>query len=505
MMRENDLPQEEDVLLINEQQDIVADKLTDTDTLWYKASHRVLLGLILTTFTLNFALLNYILPAIGNILLLLGFRTLRRENHWFGYCWGLTIAEAVYFFSTLILNSMIIQSEIYAVYGGIFVAIAVVLTLARFFCLWEGLRAVQQEVELSVHAGAVTALGAWYVILMLLAAGQVVGWLIVIVMLIAYFYIFRKLYRLVDEINAIGYMVEEVPVRLTNTKLTAVILLITGIGMAYGYLFGSSYDMDWKPVIQQSSVETEEVKAHLVSLGFPENVLADLTEEDILSCADAKRIVGEVSDWDIDKKQRMESSLARERVTEGYDLRLTNIAVELPGEQEQWKVIHHFRWIDTTHFYGTEAIQLWPAWRGNSGFRWKNADEITGCVYYEKDEQSYTAPYYFLGEDSYISNNFMWGPQANTDIFATFSFPRTSENQRGYMSYVTELIDRGGLLNSWVNYVHQNLGLQYPAKTAMEHRKQNNFYDGMFVTVQEALQYDSLNPHHYEDDYEFEY
>ena len=65
-------------------------------TPWKRAMNRVLLGMALTGITLNALCLNYLLPAVGMALLLLGFRALRRENRWFGACWGVTVARTAY-------------------------------------------------------------------------------------------------------------------------------------------------------------------------------------------------------------------------------------------------------------------------------------------------------------------------------------------------------------------------------------------------------------------------
>ena len=46
----------------------------------------------------------------GTVLLLLGFRTLRRENRWLGGCFAVTVIRAVYFFATLVLNTTILQT-----------------------------------------------------------------------------------------------------------------------------------------------------------------------------------------------------------------------------------------------------------------------------------------------------------------------------------------------------------------------------------------------------------
>ena len=60
-------------------EDIVVD-VTPTK----QAMDRIVVGIALSTITFNFLCLNYILPAIGIIALLLGFRALKNENHW--YC-----------------------------------------------------------------------------------------------------------------------------------------------------------------------------------------------------------------------------------------------------------------------------------------------------------------------------------------------------------------------------------------------------------------------------------
>ena len=80
-------------------EEIVADV-----TPWRRAMDRILFGMALCAVTLNFWCLNYILPAIGTVLLLLGFRTLRRENRWLGGCFAVTVIRAACFFATLILN-----------------------------------------------------------------------------------------------------------------------------------------------------------------------------------------------------------------------------------------------------------------------------------------------------------------------------------------------------------------------------------------------------------------
>ena len=59
---------------------------------WQTAMSQILWGMGLTTITLNLLYLDYILPALGAVLLVLGFRTLRRENAPLGWCYRLSLA-----------------------------------------------------------------------------------------------------------------------------------------------------------------------------------------------------------------------------------------------------------------------------------------------------------------------------------------------------------------------------------------------------------------------------
>ena len=65
--------------------DFPPDDVVEDVTPWRKAMSRVLIGMALCAITLNFWCLNYILPAVGMVLSLLGFRSLWRENKWYDH------------------------------------------------------------------------------------------------------------------------------------------------------------------------------------------------------------------------------------------------------------------------------------------------------------------------------------------------------------------------------------------------------------------------------------
>ena len=475
-------------------EEIVADV-----TPWRRAMDRILFGMALCAVTLNFWCLNYILPAIGTVLLLLGFRTLRRENRWLGGCFAITVIRAAYFFATLILNTTILQSAVFTpAVTTTLTVINAVLLLALYFCFWRGLLAVQKKAGLPTQAGGALALIVWYALVCVLAAVQYGGWVVPIAMLIGYGFILRSLYRLSGALDEAGYAIAPGPVRVTDRCLALVLAAALGIGGALGYLFGSSYRMDWQPADTSKQTQTAAIRQQLLDLGFPEAVLNDLTPEDIAACDGALRVVAVTEDHPFNdgrtvshKESDGEGGVVSvlDTVYDVRELRLTSVGVQLPGAQETWRVYHHFLWTTDPGFCGTEVLQIWPA-DENMQDGWRFAGDVTGRVLHDRDGQTFTAPYHALGRQTYTADSVFFGQRTNSDLFAAFSMPRHAERARGYVAYSAAGAQSGYLLSSWCNYTHQQSWLQYPAVTAMEKRMTSAFGNaGAFYTVQHALQF----------------
>ena len=467
-------------------------------TPWRRAMNRILFGMALCAITLNFLCLNYILPAIGTVLLLLGFRALRRENRWLGGCFAVAVIRAACFFATLILNTTILQSAVFtpAVTTTLTVTNAVLL-LALYFCFWRGLLAVQKKAGLPAQGGGAGALLAWYVLMCVLAAVHYMGWIVPIAMLVGYVCILRSLFQLSRALDEAGYAITPQPVRVTDRCIALVLAAALGIGCTLGYLFGGSYRMDWQPADASEQTQTAAIRQQLLDLGFPEAVLNDLTPEDIAACDGALRVVSVTEDHPFNdgrtvshKESDGEGGVVSvlDTVYDVRELRLTGVAVQLPGAQETWRVFHHFLWTTDPGFYGTEVLQIWSADQ-NTPDGWRFAGDVTGRVLYDRDGQTFTASYHTLGCQTYTADSVFFGQRTNSDLFAPFSMPRHAESARGYVAYTAAAVQSGCLLDSWINYTHQQSWLQYPAVTAQTHRMTcAQSSDGAFRTVQDALQ-----------------
>lgn len=520
-----------DALLQNSMAELPPDDVVNEITPWRKAVDRVLTGLAFNMITLNFLALDFILPTIGLILMLLGFRTLRRENGWFRGCWVITAIRSAIFFPLLVLNATAYQSSVYAFPPfQALTAVNLALVFFQLLCLWKGLVVVKKKVGLPAHADGAAGLMIWFVLICLLALLQYNGLIIAIIFVVAYVFIIRSLFRLSKELDEAGYAVQAAPVRIPDRTVTLVILSALALGIACAYLFGGSYPMRWeavKPggtgVSSQGSgnahssgtahssgnaqspgsgteagadtarqAAAEKIKVHLTSLGFPAEILKDLTLEDIEACEGALQVVVDTEDHPVNEGREVSKQYGNTtHISTVYDVKelcITGIAVELPGERERWKLFHHFQWTVDTGFYGTEAIQLWPAYRNGQG--WGADGSVTGQVLCTADGRDLAAPYYSLGAETYTSTGILWGEQTSTDVFAEFSMPRNSTRQRGYLSYTIREMQDDWIVDSWINYTHQRRWWQYPAMTAKEKRIQNSWNSaGAFFTVQDALQF----------------
>ena len=492
-----------DSMLESTMSELPPEDIVSEVTPWKKSMHRVLIGLAMSSLTLNFWCLNYILPAIGFILMLLGFRTLHRENTPFKACYAITLIRSVYYFPMLILNATIYQQTFYESGWTLYLTIFnLILQFIQLVCLWQGIKSVQRKASLEEHAGGAVGLMIWFGIICVLGIINYSGIIIAAIVILVYILVIRSLWKLAGEMDEAGYMIEAAPVRVPDMVLTGIIVGALAVGLALAYIFGGTYHMDWQPIEVSQNSEVAEIKEHLVSLGFPEEILDDLTDEDILDCKGATRVALCIREHPFNEGRRVKEYVGENDIYEfrepGFytttvyevkELILTGVAVELPNEREHWKIFHHFRWAVDPGYFGTESIQLWPAYRSTEGW-WGKASDCTGRVLYDKDGSTYTAPYISLGNETYTKNSMFWGESVSTDIFAEFSLPNDGENQRGYIAYTIKEMRDGAIVDAWINYTHQQSWAQYPALTAKQQRMANSWNEaGAFKTIQDALQF----------------
>lgn len=463
---------------------------------WRKAMNRVLWGTGLTTLTLNFLKLDTILPAIGLVLLILGYRSLRNENGWFKAAYIISAVRAVWFCISTFFQSTVLMEE-----SGVatFLAVGTYMWLIPAFisllALRNGIRAVQRKAGLPPHGG--TGLLIWYLIILLLAFINFEGFALWI-LIIAYCFILRGLYKLSKELTEAGYTVSTSSVKVSDKAVAITFASILLVVIAAGYLFFNHYPMQWTPAETTRSEQAKDIAENLIEMGFPETVLQDMTDEEILACEGATFVLVQNRDYDIEQNRGIGT---QEEIDGGKralitpdqgtaHLRFTFIGVKFSDEREHWKLIHHFEWLTDIDFCGTEAIQMWPSDRSGG---WTMSTDVTGRVLYEKDGITHAAGYHSLEAVTYQKTGLLasiTGQYDNHDVFATFSLSSDGTRQRGYVMYDILEMQDGYIVDSWFNYIHQKHPLQFPVKTAKEFEMTSSYGDGAaFQLIHAALQF----------------
>lgn len=417
-----------------------APEITHAVNPWRRAMNRVLWGMGLTTLTLNFWNLDILLSAIGTVLMLLGYRALRKENCWFRVGFFICIAEMGWELFHLFLNSTIYSRSVSAapvmqVLNWVFTG----LVFVRCVCLFSGIHAVQRRAGQTPHGSAVPFI-IWYAVTLYLGLADYSG-LLAWVLIAAYIGIIRSLYKLSGELNNVGYIITPAPPKWSDRALSVIIAVAAGALMAVGFLFLDEYPMDWQPAEIVRSAEGEQIRQELADLGAPEQVIDDLTAQELLQCAGAAE------------------------VTVGYstqeELSLTTVAIRFADSH--WKIIHHFQWTEDPGFRGTESVYLKPA----EAMGQVTAEDVSGRLLWGMDGSIHTADYHAITAERF-ETDFLFRNSADTGIFAVFSLPEEGQDQRGYLMYDVAAPAQDTWAFSWMRYTHQTTRLQFPVQTAME-------------------------------------
>ena len=447
---------------------------------WREAMCLVLWGLGLTTLTLHFLYLDVILPAVGAILMVLGFRTLRRENRALQWCYRLSVAAATVRSIAYTLNALPWETGYVPAY------VTILLTLALYVCLWRGMvgvsRAAGSEKPAAPAAGALVIC---YAVMIPLAYIGLEGWLAVLPLVIIYIVILRNLMKLSRSLADTGYVVTAAPVRLPSRAVLWGYLGVTLAAILLAMFLGQRYPMDWQP--RADAPQDAAIRAELLELGFPRDVLDDLTAEETAKMSGATEIRTQTDmeydktryrelntdiwydtampdNWQYDHAEKQQDGSYR-YVYRIYDVRtcvMTHVAVLL---EEECIILHHAAIVKPPKESYTEAMELWPVWYGDPD-EWSRGGWYQGRVLCDKDGRSYAAGFSALTEGSYESTGF-FGSSRRSAITAEWSRLHGSENIRAYILYdARSLTPKWGYLDSWCNCARQTRPV-YPFRDAL--------------------------------------
>lgn len=453
-------------------------------TPWRTAMDRILWGMGLTTITLNFLWLDVLLPAIGAVLLVLGFRTLRRENAPLRWGYRLSLLALAIRFAGDVLAALPVDV------GNTLAYVHIPVTLALYVCLWRGMVGVSRAAGAEKPAApAAGAMAVFYAALTALALIGLEGWLLVLPLLALYLFLLRSMVRLSRSLTDTGYAITAAPVRLSDSAVLWSALGALLAAVLLTAFLGQRYPMDWHT--RSDAPQSVPIRQELLEKGFPSYVLDDLTAEEVSRMAGTVRVYRQVerlysdTDYrtittthymsdpdrplvfdrtitDVDGEGERHYTYVY-RVYDTLEQTMTHVAVELPEEDgvRRYIYIHHLTYAAPPSPY-TEMLELWPAWQTQGD--WFPGGHVSGRILCERNGAAQAAAFHTLKSGSQQVSD-LFGTRQTQRITAGWSFPRGVESPRAYVFYDALRGQDGWVIESWANYVCQTAPV-YPFRDA---------------------------------------
>lgn len=369
-------------------------------TPWRMAMDRIVLGLCLTCFTLNFACLQYILPAIGTVNLYLGFRALRNNNRWFQFGFICSICKVILLSINLVLNATP-YADILPVPRTILQAAA---TFLLFLSLREALRKAAAELGRASRKDPALWAMVWYLVILFLGlAWPEPGWLVWGAVMLAFICIIRALTQAAAELDDWGYAVHAAPVKISFARFQgllygSLLVLILLCSFFFGHV-----RLTGTPIRQTLDFpEIAATRGRLLDLGFPQEMLDCLPPEELEKLAGASACVFRPNDSD----QRHDMEM------DGHPFTASGTMVYLGDGTARFYVLAEY----------DDAITLY--WQNLAEFRDSGVTRWDGACYltYQKGGITHrtTVP---VTEQMETLDNYFTGPFEETRIRARYSFP----------------------------------------------------------------------------------
>lgn len=373
-------------------------------TPWQASIRKIIWGMVLVTFRLEFFYLQYLLPLLGATLLYLGYRSLRKSDPWFTLCWDLSAFLLVFHMASDILAAtpLLVALEENIWTNGILIALTVAANVVLLFALRAGIR--RRFVSITgekpkdwLGRGLIAYLLSLAIILWAtldpatepsLFFGQTItdpllhnGRSFAVIAL--QIYLLVCIFRQSEALAGRGYDIVPAPVRVPGKRFVLGIFLLVllaippALWLSCHLSIGETQEVT-APLAGTQSSERD----HLVELGLPQELTDTLDEGELERCKDAYAV--ETGSW-------IDLDLSDDTVpqTEGTDLlvqlddtqaRFSVWLVFLPQGQVRW---YHFFQYDTL-----PDLRLQEQFSLSGSGTYSNED-YTSALFWQEGETTY--------------------------------------------------------------------------------------------------------------------
>jgi hypothetical protein len=415
---------------------------------WREPISHITWGFVLTSFTLNFLLLQYILPTLGVVSLYLGLRRLRKENRWFFAAWILAAIKLIWHLVQLVVHAtpMYLHYDSSVVVKTVIVAFQLILLLVLRKALKEAFsqsnkKPVRDPVLLVVlWTGLITACAIMPPEIIMIAFIPLMIFLIIIT---------RSLYKIGDDLNEVDYVGIEKPAKISDTVLLWGYLISCLIFVLASSILANHIKLD---VSRQMKTSDSALRTELIELGFPQHILVDISDNDISKLSGAIYIESNSTSMmfnPVKVTTQNSNNITISNKPGDCNLQVTTIYVEFP--ENVVYVFEYFDW-NNSKAYWQDGFTIWGE---------EEIELLNGVLLFKKDGVDYTAPIPRLRCDNITSYSF-FGANETKKIAGAVSYPFSTERQRGYILYRLQLPQDQWICSSCMNFVHYTQPFQYP-------------------------------------------
>lgn len=465
-------------------------------TPWQASIRKILFGMVLTTFRLEFFYLQYLLPLLGAALLYLGYRSLRKSDPWFTLCWGLSTCLLVFHMATDILAAtpLLAALEENAWTNTFLISLTVASNVVLLFALRSGIRrcfsSIMGEKPTDwLGRGLIAyllslAITLWATLEPATEPSLFFGQTITdpllhygrgIAVIVLQIYLLVCIFRQSESLAGRGYDIIPAPVRVPGRRLVLGVFLLVLLAILPA-LWLSCRLPTWETqqVTAPLAGDQTAVRDHLVELGLPQELADTLDEGELKRCKDAYAVeTGFWSDLDL-----TDDTVPQ---TEGNDL-----LVQLGNTQARFSVWLVFLPQGQVRWYSFFQYDTLPALRLQEQFSLDVSgnfphDDYTAALLWQEGETTYLShPQVQLvgGQtaDQLTEEQQWWYEQELERLghlhytpYFSFSIPQKATALGGYLAYTADASRELAPENTYYYYDyvylflrHQTSLLHYP-------------------------------------------
>lgn len=393
---------------------------------------RIVTGLVLSSITVSFWGLNWILPLAGSVLIYSGLRGLRRVNRWMNIAWILSLIMLLCHGALL----FVCASPLYPTAVGWNNRIGTGSTLVMLVMLY-GLGKGMQSVNRGAAAGAKGAGNPTIPIILWKAAaaaltllsthiGQEYMTVLAIAMVVLFIFTIRSILKIADVIQDSGYAMKAVPVRISEKRLWIGLTVFFIAGLIACNIVFHYTPVKWQEsrltgseaqqgTVQDADPQMQALRQRLEEKGFRADLLAQIADEDLADLNDREILNVRVADYD--EAQNGERSK-----------KMNGTMVYVLTEEVEAKAFFLYA-------YQNEGILKPHSWIADGASLLANrewGETYGGRVFCEKDGKTLEAVPN-VEKETIVTPWIGESTMTRSYIKARYSYPLFSRDQRGYL------------------------------------------------------------------------